>query len=154
MGSALFYHLTRSPVEATLPMLLSRSLEAGWHVVVRGVDRGRMDWLDQKLWAEPEEGFLPHGLAGGPHDAAQPVLLTTGSEIPNGAQCLVSIDGAAVAAEECAGLERLCVIFDGNDPAAVDTARCQWKALTGAGIAAQYWSEEGGRWQKKAESGG
>ena len=153
MGNALFYHLTRSPVEATLPMLLSRSLEAGWHVVVRGVDRGRLGWLDQKLWTGPEEGFLPHGLAGGPHDADQPVLLTTGPEMPNGAQCLVSIDGAAVAAQECAGLERLCVIFDGNDPAAVETARGQWKALTGAGIAAQYWSEDGGRWQKKAESG-
>ena len=65
MPNALFYHLTRSPMEATLPMLLTRALEAGWHVVVRGVDKGRMDWLDQRLWAGPDEGFLPHGLAGG-----------------------------------------------------------------------------------------
>ena len=154
MPNALFYHLTRSPMEATLPMLLTRSLEAGWHVVVRGVDKGRMDWLDQRLWAGPDEGFLPHGLAGGAHDAAQPVLLTTGADRPNAAQCLMSIDGAGVDPAECAGLERICVIFDGNDPAAVQTARDQWKVLTGAGIAAQYWSEESGRWQKKAESGG
>jgi len=33
-----------------------------------------------------------------------------------------------------------------------DTARAQWRSLTGAGIAAEYWSEESGRWQKKAES--
>lgn len=154
MAEARFYHLTRSSMEATLPQLLTRSLESGWHVVVRGVDRGRMDWLDQKLWAGPEEGFLPHGLAGGPHDAAQPVLLTTGAEMPNGAQCLMAVDGAGLDPEECRGLERVCVIFDGNDAAAVEAARGQWKALTGAGIAAQYWSEEGGRWQKKAESGG
>ena len=32
-------------------------------------------------------------------------------------------------------------------------ARGQWKALTGAGCAAEYWSEESGRWEKKAESG-
>lgn len=153
MGNALFYHLTRSPLEATLPMLLARSLEAGWHVVVRGVDSGRLDWLDQRLWTGPEEGFLPHGLAGGPHDAAQPVLLTTGAEMPNGAQCLMTVDGARVAPEECAALERVCVIFDGNDHAAVEAARGQWKTLTGAGVAAQYWSEENGRWQKKAESG-
>ncbi len=154
MGSALFYHLTRTPMEATLPMLLTRSLEAGWHVVVRGVDRDRLDWLDQKLWAgSEEEAFLPHGLAGGKHDAAQPVLLTTGPEMPNGAQCLMSVDGAAVAADECGGLERVCVIFDGNNPSAVEAARGQWKALTGAGVPAQYWSEESGRWQKKAESG-
>ena len=148
MGSALFYHLTHSPLEAALPMLLARSLEAGWHVVVRGVDRERLDWLDQRLWAGPEEGFLPHGLAGGPHDALQPVLLTTGREMPNGARCLMSIDGAEVDPAECESLNRLCVLFDGNDPAAVAAARGQWRRLTGAGVPAQYWSEDSGRWQK------
>lgn len=154
MGDAFFYHLTRSPLEATLPTLLAKSLQAGWHVVVRGREPGRLDWLDQKLWAGPDEGFLPHGVAGGKHDALQPILLTTGAEMPNGAQCLMAVDGAGVEPAECGGLERVCILFDGNDPAAVEHARGQWKALTGAGVAAQYWSEEGGRWQKKAESGG
>lgn len=153
MGQALFYHLTWSPLEATLPMLLAKSLQAGWHVVVRGREAGRLDWLDQKLWAGPEEAFLPHGVAGGKHDALQPILLTTGTEMPNDALCLMVVDGAEVTPGECGGLERLCILFDGNNPAAVDHARTQWKALTGAGIAAQYWSEEDGRWQKKAESG-
>ena len=30
-------------------------------------------------------------------------------------------------------------------------ARVQWKTLTDAGCSAQYWSEESGRWEKKAE---
>lgn len=153
MADALFYHLTRSALEETLPTLLSKSLQAGWHVVVRGRDGARMDWLDQKLWMGGDEAFLPHGLSGGAHDAAQPILLTTGQAIPNGAQCLMAVDGAEVSPEDCAGLTRVCILFDGNDPAAVDHARAQWKALTGAGVPAQYWSEEGGRWQKKAESG-
>jgi len=153
MGQAMFYHLTRSPLEAALPMLLARSLEAGWHVVVRGTDAGRLDWLDQRLWTGGDESFLPHGLAGGPHDALQPVLLTTGQEVPNGAECLMAVDGAEISVEEGRRLARVCVLFDGNDPAAVDHARGQWKVLSSAGIPAQYWSEESGRWQKKAESG-
>ena len=92
-------------------------------------------------------------LPGGKHDALQPILLTAGTEVPNGALCLMAVDGAEVTPDECGGLERVCILFDGNDPAAVDHARGQWKALTGAGIASQYWSEEDGRWQKKAESG-
>lgn len=75
MGAAYFYHLTQKPLEATLPMLLGKALGAGWRVAVRGTDAARMEWLDQKLWLGAEEGFLPHGLAGGAHDAAQPVLL-------------------------------------------------------------------------------
>lgn len=152
MGAAFFYHLTQRPLEATLPMLLDKARNAGWRVAVRGSEAARLDWLDQKLWLGPEEAFLPHGIAGGPHDALQPILLTTGAA-GNDPQCLMTIDGAEVTAEEVQELERVCVLFDGNDPQAVDIARGQWKALTGAGCAAQYWSEASGRWEKKAESG-
>ncbi len=152
MGAAYFYHLTRSPLEATLPMLIGKALGAGWRVAVRGVDAARLDWLDEKLWLG--EGFLPHGRAGGAHDADQPVLLTTSANAPNGAACLMAIDGAEVTAEEVAALERVCILFDGNDGTAVEAARGQWRALTGAGATAQYWSQEGGAWAKKAEAGG
>ncbi|SNS44243.1 DNA polymerase III subunit chi [Tropicimonas sediminicola] len=151
MGQALFYHLTRNPLEVTLTMLLEKSRERGWRVVVRGTDTDRLRWLDEKLWLGPEEGFLPHGLAGGPHDADQPVLLTSDTAIANGATCLMAIDGAPVGADEVAELERACILFDGRNEAAVQHARGQWKALTEAGASAQYWSEEGGRWEKKAE---
>jgi len=152
MGAVYFYHLTRQPLEATLPMLLEKSLGAGWRVAVRGRDAARLVWLDERLWLGPEDGFLPHGIAGGPHDADQPVLLTTQSACPNGAVCVMAIDGAEVRAEEVQTLERVCILFDGNDDAAVQVARGQWKALTGAGCGAQYWSEAGGRWEKKAEA--
>jgi DNA polymerase-3 subunit chi len=151
MGEAYFYHLTRRPLEAALPQLLEASLARGWRVAVRGADAERLAWLDEKLWLGPEDGFLPHGLAGGAHDARQPVLLTTGREMPNGAACLMAVDGAEVAPEEVETLDRVCVLFDGNDAAALERARGQWAALTKAGCRAQYWSEESGRWEKKAE---
>ncbi len=151
MGAVFFYHLTRSTVEQTLAQIVGRSLSAGWRVVVRGPDRARLEWLDEKLWLGSDEDFLPHGLAGGPHDADQPVLLTDRPGLPNGARCLIVLDGAGVEPGEVAGLERACLIFDGNDEAAKETARGQWRAVTAAGLAAQYWSEESGRWEKKQE---
>lgn len=149
-----FYHLTRSPLEVTLAVLLAKSLEAGWRVALRGTDPERLAWLDEQLWLMGEESFLPHGLAGGPHDAEQPVLLTTQSSAPNGAQALIAIDSAEVAPEELAGLARASIVFDGADPVAVEAARGQWRALVAAGARAVYWSQESGAWQKKAESGG
>ncbi len=133
-------------------MLLGKAVAAEMRVVVRGTDLGRLGWLDEKLWLGEDDGFLPHGLAGGAHDADQPVLLTAAQEVVNGARCLMSIDGAPVEAEEVAAMERVCVLFDGNDPAALEHARGQWKSLKDAGAAAQYWSEESGRWEKKAET--
>lgn len=151
MGAAFFYHLTHSPLERALPMLLDRSLGNGWRVAVRGTDPARMDWLDQKLWQGAEDGFLPHGLAGGPHDALQPVLLTCAADAPNDPACLMSVDGADVAPEEVQRLERVCILFDGNDEHALGAARVQWKSLTDAGCPAQYWSEASGRWEMKAQ---
>lgn len=149
MGVVMFYHLTASGMEETARNLLTRSLQGGWRVMLRGTDLARLQRLDGMLWQGPDDSFLPHGLDGGPHDARQPVLLGTGA-IGNEAQALMAVDGAAVAVEEATGLERVFILFDGNDEAAVAAARVQWKSLTGAGLAAQYWSEESGRWEKKA----
>ena len=145
----MFYHLTASPAEETAGLLLGRALGAGWRVMLRGTDRARLEDLDARLWQGPADAFLPHGLEGGPHDADQPVLLGLGA-IGNDAHALMLMDGASVDPSEAEGLERVWILFDGNDQASVAAARVQWKALTGAGLAAQYWSEESGRWEKKA----
>ena len=148
MGSALFYHLTRSGPVQLLPILIGKSLQAGWRVELRGRDRARQVALDERLWLG--EGFLPHGLAGGVHDARQPVLLTVeGQAAGNAARCLIALEGAEVSGAECMALERACIVFDGNDPEALERARMQWRALKAAGVAAEYWSEAGGRWERK-----
>lgn len=118
---------------------------------MRGTDADRMAWLDDKLWLTSDDSFLPHGLAGGAHDANQPILLTTSPV--DAVDCLMCVDGAEPSVDEVNAAQRVCVLFDGHDPDAVQLARGQWKSLTDAGCAAQYWSEEGGSWQKKAETG-
>ncbi|MFG5382503.1 DNA polymerase III subunit chi [Yoonia sp. R2-816] len=149
MGAAYFYHLTDSPLEATLPMLIGKARGAGWRVLVRGSDPALLKRLDDVLWQGPDDGFLPHGMAGGPHDADQPVLL---GDVPSdGFACVMSVGGADVSADEVTAVERVCILFDGHDGAALEHARGQWKALTDAGCAAQYWAQDGGRWIKKAE---
>lgn len=152
MGAAYFYHLTRRPLVDTLRMLLGKSLENDWHVAVRGTDEAGLAELDRVLWLGPEEDFLPHGLAGAEDDALQPVLLTTAMTAANAPDCVMSVQGAEVTAQEVAALQRVCVLFDGNDEAALNRARGQWKALKDAGASAQYWSEDSGRWEKKAET--
>ncbi|MGR3636517.1 MAG: DNA polymerase III subunit chi [Shimia sp.] len=154
MGAAYFYHLTQAPVDVTLPRLLEKARGAGWRIVVRGTNSERMAWLDEKLWQQGDASFLAHGLEGGPHDDLQPILLTTEVDAANEAACLMSIDGAVVSPQEVQASERVCILFDGYDQDAVAYARTQWKTLTDAGCAAQYWSEESGAWEKKAESGG
>lgn len=147
---ALFYHVTQSSVDAVAVSLLNRALDQGWRIELRGPSRDRIEWYDQRLWLGSDDEFLPHGMIGGPHDALQPVLL---SDRPAGAgfQAVMTVEGADVAPAEVSAHERVWILFDGRDQMAIERAREQWRTLTGAGIPAQYWSEETGRWQKKAE---
>ncbi len=153
-GRAVFYHLTRSGLEETLMMILTRAADAGWRVMVRGTDPARLQALDARLWMiGAEDGFLAHGLEGGTGDADQPVLLGIGA-LPAGARGLVLMDGAETDATEAAGLERVWVLFDGGDDVQVSGARGLWTRLTLGGMAAQYWSEETGKWAMKVEKAG
>jgi DNA polymerase III subunit chi len=148
----MFYHLIQSAPADTLSINAPRALGQGWRVLVRGTDPASLERLETDLWTKGgDDSFLPHGLAGGSHDADQPILIGMGDPV-NGAKVLALIDGAGATDAEIASMERVWVLFDGNDQGRLQAARLQWKAMTAAGHAAQYWSEESGRWEKKAES--
>jgi len=152
MGIVLFYHQTRTTPADTLVVNLPRALGQGWRVMVRGTDASALERLDGELWLKGgDDSFLPHGREGGAHDAAQPVLLGQGAPV-NGAQVLALIDGAEASEDEIAVMERVWVLFADTDEPRKAQARALWKTLSAAGHPAQYWSEEGGRWEKKAES--
>ena len=152
MAEILFYHLTSQPLERSLPDLLSRALQRGWNVVLRAGNAARLAALDDMLWTYDQGAFLPHGTAEMGHEARQPVYLTTGSENPNDASVLMLVEGARVDPEEAKGYARTCLMFNGNEPGALDAARADWVAVRDAGLPGKYWAQENGTWVQKAES--
>ena len=158
MGAVKFYHLTgRSLSEAARP-ILTQALAQGWRVMLRGPERALLERLDEQLWLEPKESFLPHGLEGGAHDADQPVLLgvgAAGSGAPvTGARAVMLLAGCAVDPAEAQGMERVWLLFEEADQQQMQAARVEWKAVVAAGLVAEYWSDASGRWEMKTSSGG
>jgi DNA polymerase-3 subunit chi len=151
LGIVNFYQLTEHSMDQVIDMLVPKALDRGMRVMIRSPDRAALERQDTRLWLQPEDGFLPHGLEGGPHDRDQPVLLGAGAVV-NGAQAVFLMGAQAVDVAEAAGMQRVWLAFEGGDDAQVQAARVQWKAVTAAGLEAQYWNDESGRWEKKAES--
>ncbi len=150
MTEILFYHLQGRSLDRVLPSLLERSLQRGWRVVVQASSEERLDALDAHLWTYRDDSFLPHGTVREAEAAAQPVLLTLGEDNPNGAAVRFLIDGAAVPAD-AQSYERIVLLFDGDDPDAVEAARARWSDAKAQGFAVTYWQpDEQGRWQRKA----
>jgi len=150
MTEMLFYHLQRQPLERVLPPLIEKSIERGWRVVVQTANEERVDALDAHLWTYRDDAFLAHGTYRENEAALQPVLLTVHDHNPNGANIRFLIDGAPVPAD-AASYQRVVLVFDGEDDAAVAAARARWGEAKAQGFAVTYWQcDENGRWEKKA----
>ena len=154
MTDIWFYHLEHRSLEEVLPILLERGLKRGWRAVVQAGGPERVAALDQWLWSYSDESFLPHGTAADGEPATQPVFLTDGVDNPNGAAIRFCLDNVAVSAILAgpggAAYQRIILLFDGRDDAAVAGARAQWSALKGGGHALSYWQQgEDGRWEKR-----
>jgi len=146
----LFYHLQGQKLEGVLPVLLEKSLERGWRVIVQGASEERMDALDAHLWTYRDDGFLPHGTWREPEAAMQPVLLTVNDGNPNDATVRFLIEGAPVPTDAGA-YQRIVLLFDGDDEDAVAAARTHWTEAKTKGFEATYWQADAqGRWVKKA----
>ena len=149
MAEVLFYHLTESTLEDSLPGLLERSVDRGWRAVVQTGTEERRDALDQHLWTFRDDSFLAHATDREPFVAEQPILLTTGEDNPNGAQIRFLVDGAAPPA--LAGYDRAVFLFDGHDAGQLQAAREHWKTMKTAGHALTYWQQTPDRrWERKA----
>lgn len=150
MTEMLFYHLQRQPIERVLPPLLEKSLERGWRVVVQAASEERIEALDAHLWMFRENSFLPHGTWREAEAREQPVLLTVHDDNPNQATVRFLIDGAPVPAD-AAAYTRIVLLFDGDDPDAVESARARWGEAKQNGFDVTYWQPDAqGRWQRKA----
>lgn len=150
MAELYFYHLQNQPLERVLPSLLERSLERGWRVVVQAGSEERVDALDSHLWTYRDDSFLPHATdrEGGAQE--QPIVLTVGEGNPNAAAVRFLIDGVPPPAD-AASYDRVVLLFDGDDPEAVATARGHWQEGKGQGFNVAYWQQNPqGRWERKA----
>jgi DNA polymerase III subunit chi len=149
MTQMLFYQLKGQTPEQVLPALLQKSLERGWRVVVQASSEERVEALDAHLWTFRDDSFLPHGTARDPQVAEQPIVLIASEENPNQASVRFLVDGADLT-QNTAGYERIVMLFDGDDPDALEAARARWSKAKVEGAEVTYWrAGEGGRWERQ-----
>lgn len=145
-----FYQLGPGGAEGALPLIARNTLKLGERLLVVSADAGLTQRLSQALWAL-KDSFLAHGMAGGLHDARQPVLLADLPDAANGARYIAMADGRWL--EEALEFERAFLLFDN---ASIDDARGVWRNLGNlardghAGLERNFWRQEGGRWIKAA----
>lgn len=146
-----FYQLTRDPAEELVPVLAEKTLLSGNKLAVIAAEQVLRDNISDQLWTRKPESFLAHDMAGGKHDAFQPILLMSAApekaqEFANRAKFLIIADGQwrFNLLHNDYQLERIFYLFA---PQQIDEARSSWKSLKdNAGLTRHYWRQEGKRW--------
>lgn len=141
-----FYQLGAAQPDGVIAAIAGRLLGEGQRLLVVASDEAMLARLDRQLWDQGAASFLPHGLAGGPDDAAQPILLSTGADAPNLARNVLIADGHW--RESALAYDRAFFLFD---EVTLEGARLAWKLLAGReAVERNYWAQEDGKWVKKA----
>jgi DNA polymerase III subunit chi len=150
MTEIVFYQLKGQSLEQILPPLIQKSLERGWRVAIQAASDERVEALDAHLWTFRDDVFLAHGTWRDAEAAEQPVLLTINETNPNGAAVRFLVEGASMPGD-LAAYQRLVVLFDGEDPEALEEARVRWSKAKEEGFEVTYWlTDKNGRWQRQA----
>ena len=145
-----FYQLSRDPAEVAVAQIAAKALPAGQRMLVVAEDEALLGRLSTALWSRVKDSFLPNGMAGGEHDARQPILLATrldGAGAANGAGVVAFADGVwREMPEGGGGFARALLFFDEGG---VVPARALWKVLgERADVSRAFWKQEDGRWVK------
>jgi DNA polymerase-3 subunit chi len=141
-----FYQLGAAQPDGVIAAIAGKLLDEGQRLLVVGSNEGMLARLDRQLWDQGAASFLPHGLAGGADDTAQPILLSTGTDSPTLARNVLIADGEW--REAALAYDRAFYLFDEGT---LEGARLAWKLLAGReGVERNYWALEDGRWTKKS----
>jgi DNA polymerase-3 subunit chi len=141
-----FYQLGEATADGVIASVGQRLVGEGQRVLVVADDEALLARLDRLLWDQGAASFIPHGLAGGNDDSAQPILLSSGSDAPNRARNLLIADGQW--RDVALGYDRAFYLFDADS---LQAARLAWKLLAGReGVERRYWAQADGRWTQQA----
>ena len=140
-----FYQLGAAQPDSVIAAIAGKLLEEKQRLLVVAAEEGLLARLNRQLWDQGPASFLPHGQAGEGDDAAQPILLSTGTDAPNLARNILLADGEW--REAALAYDRAFYLFD---DATLEGARLAWKLLFGReGVERNYWALEDGKWVKK-----
>jgi DNA polymerase III subunit chi len=137
-------------LDHVLPRIVSKAIERGLPLVIETTTQEQVTKISDMLWAAEDVAFLPHGFEGDGQGELQPVWLTMGQDNPNESKMRIYTFGAIPT--DISLLSRAMLMFDGNDPQALEAARAEWKRHKVDGHAVSYWrQDESGKWQNQAK---
>ncbi|MEO5362960.1 MAG: DNA polymerase III subunit chi [Magnetococcus sp. DMHC-8] len=145
-----FYQLASMSLEAALVGILGKAWERGLRVCLVARDARQAQRLDDLLWINPPQQFLPHGLWNGADPALQPLLIALEPDERNEATVLVLAAPHLVAAP--LAFDLIVDFVAGADAGTLAASRDRYRHYRDLGCQMEYWTQTPlGGWQRQGE---
>lgn len=149
MTEIRFYHIQKKSSEVTVFELAERALTRGHRILIRVKDEADAARLNDFLWINNPDSFLPHGTDSDGNADLQPVFLTATNDNPNKSDVLFLMPGSESTGVEAFTL--VCDILDGRDEEQIAAGRNRYKDWKAQGHTLSYWQQsETGKWEQKS----
>jgi DNA polymerase-3 subunit chi len=146
MTEIRFYHIQKKSAEATVFDLAERALARGHKILIRLQDEDEAKRLNDFLWINKPDSFLPHGMD---KPESQPIFLTATNDNPNNSDVLFLMPGCETGGVGDFAL--VCDILDGRDGEQVAAGRTRYRDWKAQGHELSYWQQsDTGKWEQKS----
>ncbi len=147
MTEIRFYHLQKKSAESVVFDLAERALLKFPRIQIRVRDEADATRLNDFLWSNKADSFLPHGTASDGYSDKQPVFITALNN-PNAAEVLFLMPGADTSG--IAPFKLVCDILDGRDEEQIAAARSRYRDWKSQSHDLSYWQQnDAGKWEQK-----
>ncbi|MBF0435794.1 MAG: DNA polymerase III subunit chi [Magnetococcales bacterium] len=132
-----FYQWAQGPMERLLFGLLSRIVAKNIKACVVVADQNHAARLDEALWTQGNDSFLPHGICGGADSVWHPILLCTEPQDINGATVLLLAHGRFE--ERFGDFDMVLDFVPGHIAEGVQASRERYRRYRDSGCRMEYW---------------
>ncbi len=145
-----FYQLLGGEVEELAAQLIEKCRAASKKAILY-TTKDATDAASRAIWTVKDLSFYAHGIDNGEgHDIA-PIWISSDVS-QNQIEAEFALVTNSLSLPDYDAFERVFILFDGRDAAALDDARKQWKTLSEqfAGKCRYFAKTDDGKWQQKA----
>lgn len=149
MTEIRFYHIQKKSAENVVFDLCERALTRGHKILIRTKDEAESLRLNDFLWTNKPDSFLPHGRPSDDNADIQPIILTATNDNPHQADVIFLMPGCET--ENIENFTLVCNILDGRDEEQITQGRARFKEWKAQGHTLSYWQQsETGKWEQKS----
>lgn len=145
-----FYQLSSTSLEKALVDIVNKAWKKGTKLCLMAHDPNHAQWLDDLLWRQPNDVFLPHGLWNGLDPERQPILISPEPDQRNGATLILLATPKLLRNPE--KFDLVIDFVNGKSPNDLAASRQRYRHYRDLGCTMEYWAQSLQGWQKKQTS--